>query len=116
MRLVRVTMAVERMLEMVHFYNAVFDAGLSPLGSSDLPLYKGRLGDLDLLFCPNEILQIQAEKNNLQLTLEVDSLERAVAAAEDHGGGVLTNPEAANELRVGLVDPDGNTIEVVETR
>jgi predicted enzyme related to lactoylglutathione lyase len=116
MQVVRVTMAVEKMAEMVHFYNAVFGAGLAPIGQGDLPLYKGRLGGLDLLFCPNAILQIQAEKNNLQLSVEVDSLERAVAAAEDHGGGVLANPEAARELRVGIVDPDGNTIELVETR
>lgn len=100
---------------MVQFYNAVFQAGLEPFEAFGTTLYKGKLAQVDLLFCPNDILDIKAEKNRQQLSFVVESLTVIVKdALANHGslmGEIQTSPEGNS---CGISDPDGNSIELIE--
>ncbi len=100
---------------MVQFYNNVFNAKLTPVQVQDFTFYKGSFGMLELLFCPNEMLKIKAEKNNIQLTVQVNDLEQVLHKVIQFGGKQIQElPKSVNEAVLGIADPDGNTIELVE--
>ena len=66
-----------------------------------------------MLICPNEI--VVAEQNRQQFRFVVDSVERITANAIVNGrntfGETQHNPDS---IISGLVDSDGNTIEILE--
>lgn len=100
---------------MVQFYNNVFNADLSPIQVQDFTFYKGSFGMLELLFCPNEMLKIKAEKNNIQLIVQVNDLEEVLQKVIQFGGKQVQDiSKSVNGAVVGISDPDGNTIEIVE--
>lgn len=115
-RVDRVTVAVNNMPAMVRFYNAAFGADLELIDpTSEFPFHAGHLGNLDLIFCPNSLTQIEAEKNRQQLRLVVEDLETVLAAALRAGGQVLGEVQRAGPaVMVGLSDPDNNSIEVIQ--
>jgi len=117
-RVDRVTVAVNDMPAMVRFYNAAFGCGLELIDpSSEFPFHAGRLADLELIFCPNSLTQIEAEKNRQQLRLVVDALDSVLRAALAAGGQVLGEVQHAGPvIMAGLSDPDGNSIELIEYR
>lgn len=98
---------------MVSFYNAVFAANLTPFAAMGSTLYRGELAGLRLLFCPNDLLQIKAEKNRQQLSFAVSDIEQVVKTAVLHNG-TLIDPitETPNGYVAGIADPDGNSIEL----
>lgn len=108
-----ITIAPVAVAPMVAFYNAVFDANLTPFAAFGTTLYQGQLAGLRLLFCPNDFLQIQAEKNRQQFSFVVSDIGAMVETAVCHGG-TLTQPisQTANGQYAGIADPDGNTIEL----
>ena len=121
MQLHQITMAINDMLAMVEFYNTVFDAGLAPIESpvnSDTPqFFKGQFLGIDLLFCPNSILNIQAERNRHQFHLMVNDVESVVEAGKNAGGWEFTETVVTDEAKIAsLSDPDGNTVVLTETR
>lgn len=109
-RLTGVTIAATHVEAMRRFYDAVFAANLEPFEAYGTTLYRGEVADLALVLCPNDLLQIEAQKNRQQLRFAVDDVAAVVATAVAHGGSLIgkTTPEAA-----GIVDPDGNSIELV---
>ena len=111
-----ITIAVDEMDAMVRFYNAVFDARLTPVGPPNVPdFYMGRLGAIDLLFCPNSLFEIEAEHNRQQFRFVVDDLETTLSQVEGAGGQVLTDSFCNGLLKAcGVVDPEGNRMEFVE--
>lgn len=116
MQLERITVAVTHMPPMVAFYNALLDTQLQPTTTSgSLTLYKGVLGGIDLVFCPNEIAEVDARQNRKQLRLTVDDLstiaERITAL---HGEIINEGVEADGRRLMGVRDPDGNTLEFVQ--
>lgn len=115
-RVDRVTVAVNNMPGMVRFYNAAFGCGLELIDpSSEFPFHAGQLGNLELLFCPNSLTQIEADKNRQQLRLVVEDLRAVVDAALRAGGQVLGEVQQAGPvLMAGLSDPDGNSIELIQ--
>jgi predicted enzyme related to lactoylglutathione lyase len=109
-RLAGVTIAATHIAQMCRFYDAVFAANLQPFDAYGTTLYRGNVADVALVLCPNDLLQIEAQKNRQQLRFAVDNIEVVVATAVTHGGkpiGEIT-PNAG-----GIVDPDGNSIELV---
>ena len=114
----RITIAVNDMPGMVAFYNAVFGADLarvSPDGPYDFHL--GRLGGLELFFCPNTLTQIQAEKNRVQLRIVVADVAATMQAALAAGGQLFGEQQTtAQTLTAGISDPDGNSIELIQHR
>lgn len=116
LRMDRITLAVERIPEMVMFYNAVFNARLVPIGSSaDVPFHRGKLAGTELLFCPNSIAQVDARHNRHQLRFVVDDLEAIIAQVTAAGGVSCDDIHANAQMKSAAVeDPDGNTIEFIQ--
>lgn len=115
MRIDRLTIATTHTGVMVRFYNAVFDAQLKPIPES--PLYIGHIGELGLLFCPNEILGIVAEKNRIQFRMVVEDTDAIASLAEANGGGPYgERVESDTHISWGIHDPDENSIEMVSTK
>jgi predicted enzyme related to lactoylglutathione lyase len=100
---------------MVAFYNAVFDAGLEPVAAYGTTLYRGRLAGLGLLLCPNEIAGVDAQQNRHQLRFHVARLDEVIARAQATGGSLKGEiGEDRGRRLAAVVDPDGNTMELVE--
>ena len=110
MRLTRITIAVTDMSAMRRFYDTVFDAGLHPISAYGTTLYEGQLAGLELLMCPNEIAGVEAQQNRKQLRIAVPDLDAITQRATVAGGSIRN--QTADLL--GVVDPDGNTIEFVQ--
>ena len=109
------TFAIVDIRTMVKFYNDVFDCKLKPFQAFRTKLYRGQLAGFNVLFCPNKILEIEAKKNRIQLTLEVTDIEEVVQLVLDHGGGQMQEiSETSHQKACGVTDPDGNSIELVQ--
>ncbi len=115
-RMDRITLAVERIPEMVAFYNRVFNARLIPIGSSaDAPFHRGKLAGTELLFCPNSIAHVDARQNRHQLRFVVDDLEGILAQTAAAGGRSRDEIHGNLQMKAAAVeDPDGNTIEFIQ--
>ncbi|MBN3554263.1 VOC family protein [Fictibacillus nanhaiensis] len=111
----QITIAYNQEDEMVNFYNQLLNAELSPFKVGDFRFYKGKIGEIGLLFCPNEMLGIKAEKNNIQFTVQVSNLEEILSKVSQCGGKHIQgiNREESRSS-VGISDPDGNSIELLE--
>ncbi|MEM9037487.1 MAG: VOC family protein [Actinomycetota bacterium] len=111
MRIDRLTIAVTNMAAMVAFYDAVFDGGFDRIEGTDFHL--GSLAGFSVLLCPNEIAEVVAEKNRIQLRFVVDDVDALVARAEASGGGAYgERVESDGTIGWGVADPDGNSIEL----
>lgn len=111
----KLTIAYNRGEEMVRFYNNLFTADLKPIQVGGFTFYKGVIAGLILLFCPNEMLRIKAEKNNIQFTVQVDCLDEILSKVIQLGGNQIQEVSRSEyEATVGITDPDGNTIELIE--
>lgn len=111
----QITMAINNMTAMVDFYNAVFDAKLvpieSPMGTETPQFYKGQFLGIDLLFCPNSLLNIQAERNRHQFHLTVNDVDSMVEVGKQAGGWEFSESVVTDEAKIAsLSDPDGNTV------
>lgn len=117
MELTKITIAPVNTDKMVRFYNAVFNTELQPFEAMGTTLYNGQLAGVPLLFCPNDILDIKAEKNRQQLSFSVETFDSFVQKVLDNGGGVLGDIQAGPQGKAcGITDPDGNSIEIVENK
>lgn len=117
MKLKGFTIAVTNVDAMVRFYNAVFDADLQPIQAFGTVLYSGELAGFVLTFCPNSLLQIEAEKNRQQLSFLVDDLTLTLRQIIAHGGSQLGEIAENKEGNTcGVLDPDGNSIELTERK
>jgi predicted enzyme related to lactoylglutathione lyase len=113
MQIDKLTIATTYTEKMVAFYNTVFNTNLNAVAQS--PLYAGHIGNLELVFCPNTIVNIKAEKNRIQFRLIVDDIAFTVRQAEAHGGGAYgERTETDTQINWGISDPDGNSIELVQ--
>lgn len=113
MKINKITIAVNDMDAMVAFYNKVFNADLQPI--PETPFYAGNLLDFDLIFCPNSITQITADKNRIQFQVVVDDVDALVAKAEQSGGSAYGDrTEHEGIVSWGVGDPDGNSIELLQ--
>lgn len=115
MKITQFTIATTAMHDMLTFYDAVFESDMHPIEGS--PFYLGKLADTRLLFCPNSITQIQADKNRIQLQITVDDVDALVEKAERVGGSAFgERSEDKGVIAWAIADPDGNTIELVQRK
>lgn len=115
-RLAGITIAAVNMRQMARFYNAALDARLKPtLSIGDAQFYAGKVGEIELTLCPNEIAGVSAEQNRQQLRFEVADIE-AVMRRGLACHGIEINPvdEYQGAKVASLADPDGNTIEFAQ--
>ncbi|WP_462247920.1 VOC family protein [Ekhidna sp.] len=109
------TLAVFKMQEMVKFYSQVFQIQFEELSMFDSKLYKTSLGDLDILFCPAELAQNTSTQNRHQLNFTINNLEdisKEIATLDGEIMGDVQND--GSSIRVGIKDPDKNTIELIQ--
>jgi predicted enzyme related to lactoylglutathione lyase len=111
----QITIAFDQENEMVEFYNQLLNADMSPFKANDFIFYKGKIGEIGLLFCPNKMLGIKAEKNNIQFTVQVPNLEEILSKVSQYGGKQIQGiNREGSQSSVGILDPDGNSIELLE--
>jgi predicted enzyme related to lactoylglutathione lyase len=115
MKLSGITVAVNKLNQMVGFYNNVFAAGLKPFEAYGMHLYEGKLAGIKLVFCPNDAAGVRAEQNRHQFSFVVPDLEETIKAVRNSGGQQLDKVlEKEDEKVVAVLDPDSNTIELVQ--
>ncbi len=104
-------MAVTNMEQMLAFYKQVFKVDFEEKQMFGSTLYSGEFAGLHLLFCPNEIAKVQAQKNRHQFDIIVPNVKQIIKAARQFGGsqlGEVTDKE--NQRVAAIIDPDGNSI------
>ena len=116
MQLVGLTVAAVNMMQMVEFYNAVFDAQLkATVHIGDEQFYAGKLCGMKVTFCPNTIAGVIAEQNRQQFRFQVGDIEAVMEKGiANHGSEINPIEEYKGAKVASLADPDGNTIEFVE--
>ncbi|MEO9871690.1 VOC family protein [Ekhidna sp.] len=102
----KMTIAATDITKMVTFYNEVFESNLSQLKLDNFTLYAGKLGEIDLLICPNELAKVDAKKNRQQFEFFVEDLFVIESKAIQTGGQVMQKVDKS----MTIIDPDGNTI------
>lgn len=116
-RISKVAMAVTNVDAMVAFYRNVFKIDFRAVDiGNGVKLYMGTFSGMDILFAPNEIANVKAEQSRMQFDIMVPSLKDAKTQAEASGGSVREEREEAGRMIATLVDPDGNTIVVIEKK
>lgn len=116
-RISKVAMAITNVDAMVAFYRNVFNIDFRAVDiGNGVKLYMGTFSGMDILFAPNEIANVKAEQSRMQFDIMVPSLKDAKTQAEASGGSVREEREEAGRMIATLVDPDGNTIVVIEKK
>ncbi len=109
------TIAINNMSSMVNFYKHVFQANFEELAMFETTLYKTTIGGLEILFCPAELAQNTATQNRHQLNIEVENLETSLTLASNNGGEKVGEQQNdGKSLRIGIKDPDNNTLELIQ--
>jgi predicted enzyme related to lactoylglutathione lyase len=110
MKIDRVTIAITDMPAMLRFYNGVFEADLTLIPGTEF--YAGTLAEgISVLFCPNDIAKVEAKQNRQQFRFVVDDLKTIRDRVTAYGGSILNSKSSENVDVMGVMDPDGNTIE-----
>lgn len=112
-QLTKMTLATTRTLEMVKFYNTLFDTQLQPQEIQGTTFYNGTLAGIPILICPNEIARVDAKQSRHQLAIQVGDLKSLLGKVESAGGRIET-PMTESMTEAIVRDPDGNTIEVMQ--
>ncbi|MEP0985498.1 VOC family protein [Ekhidna sp.] len=114
-KITRITLAVTEMEQMVKFYENVFQIHFEQVRMFDTILYRSSLGGLELLLCPASIAQNTAKQNRHQLNLEVDNLELALSKVKKfHGTKMGDSNQKHGQIEVGIKDPDGNSMVLIQ--
>ncbi|HEY5437917.1 MAG TPA: VOC family protein [Acidimicrobiales bacterium] len=111
MKIVRITLAVDDIDEMVAFYNEAFQCGLVAVAGS--PVYVGLCAGVVFQLCPNSLAGVVAEQNRHQIRLAVGDPEQIAVAVVTAGGAVVNRSGNGDRLVIGVSDPEGNTMELV---
>lgn len=112
MKTARLTVAVTHMDAMLEFYNQVFDCQLTKIPGTDF--HKGQFLNTPLLFCPNNIAGVKAEKNRFQWEIELEDLDSALNKVTNHGGACLDDRRSQDGVTMqGITDPDGNSFVLI---
>lgn len=111
----KITFAVGKMEEMVAFYTGMFDMKFKSFDAYESTLYTGKLGDMELLFCPKEVARVDAKINTIQPRFVVQDVENAFKTGLEKGGTAITEPQLFEGAKIAsLRDPDGNSVELIQ--
>jgi catechol 2,3-dioxygenase-like lactoylglutathione lyase family enzyme len=114
--LVHITLATTNMPAMKKFYDTLFGANLQAQAMFGTTLYQGKLGGISLLLCPNEIARAEAKQNRHQLRFAVNDVAETMRLALANGATLLNEVSVHEGAKIASVrDPDGNSIEFVQT-
>ncbi|WP_425392647.1 VOC family protein [Ekhidna sp.] len=105
------TIAVTEMDKMVTFYSQVLQLTFEELEMYGSKLFKTRIGQIEVLFCPAEIAQNTAKQNRHQLDFEISNLNETISTVEKYHGSIMGEPtQDSNHIQVGIKDPDNNSL------
>ena len=112
-QLTKMTLATTRTVEMVRFYDALFETQFQAQEIQGATFYNGTLAGIPILICPNEVARVEAEQSRHQLAVRVADLKSLLGQVES-AGGLIETPITESMTEAILRDPDGNTIEVIQ--
>lgn len=116
-RIAKLAMAITNVDAMVTFYRTVFDIDFRAVDiGNGIKLYTGKFAGMDILFAPNTIANVKAEQSRTQFDIIVPDIKAAKEKAQAGGGSVREEKEEAGRIMATLVDPDGNTIVVIQPK
>lgn len=116
-RISRVAMAITKVDAMVGFYRSVFNIDFKAVDiGNGVTLYTGKFSGIDILFAPNEIANVKAEQSRTQFDIIVPNIKEAKEKAQANGGSVREENEEPSRYTATLVDPDGNTVLVIQMK
>lgn len=111
----RVSISAHNIPQMVKFYNLVIGASLKPFAVDNYTLYQGEIANLNIIITPYELNRIEAEESRYRFSFIVPNLEKALKSVDKAGGIQVQNVGIdGNEKYCGVVDPDGNSIELIQ--
>lgn len=117
MKLINITLAVQRMEPMRQFYAHLLGITFQERKMYGATLYAGNWGDMEWLLCPAEIAGNTAVQNRHQLEFSVPDIRKSVETALQNEGekmGDITENERA--WSIGLKDPDKNTLVLTQLK
>jgi len=112
-QLTKMTLATTRTVEMVRFYNTLFDTQLQAKEIQGATFYNGTLAGIPIMICPNEVARVDANQSRHQLAIQVSDLKSLLGQVESVRGRIETPITESMTVAI-LRDPDGNTIEVIQ--
>ncbi len=116
-RIAKLAMAITNVDAMVTFYRNVFGIDFRAVDiGNGVKLYTGKFAGMDILFAPNTIANVKAEQSRTQFDIIVPDIKAAKEKAQASGGSVREEKEEAGRIMATLVDPDGNTIVVIQPK
>lgn len=114
-KIIKLNIAVSDGEKMARFYRETFGIEWQKFEYSGYNFYSAKLGEMELMLAPKEIAGVDVAVNNIQLTFEVQNIEQTLTSACDNKGKIKDEIQVQDEIKVaGLLDPEGNTIEVIE--
>lgn len=113
----KITVAVDKMEDMVAFYGSLFNTSFQDLDLYGEKLFAGKIGDIEVLFCPKHIAGVDARINTIQLRFVIEDVEKALKVGLEKGGTLITDvQELDGHTHASLRDPDGNSLEIKQNR
>ncbi len=111
----KITIAIENIKQTVEFYSKTFCIDLNEIDCGDFKMYIGKIGDIQMLFCPKSIAGITATENTTQLRFVVEDIKSILKKGIQFGGLQISNIQKENGVKTSaLRDPDGNSIEIIQ--
>lgn len=116
-RIGKVTMAITDMEQMVKFYRETFGVELKGFeGFGGHMFYSGTFLGMQMLLCPNAIAGVEAKQNRHQFDIITGDFDGVLARAATSGGSVHDQGESGGVRYATLIDPDGNTMVIIEEK
>lgn len=114
MKLLKITIACTDISKMTEFYSKVFNVEFKE-HDFGFKMYSTKIGDINFLFCPNEIAGVAAEQNRHQFDYIAENIEEVINNAVSAGGAIHTElQKTETESNVTIQDPDGNTMNFIQ--
>lgn len=115
-KIAKLTIAITNITEMLLFYENIFDCNFKKNSFQGYTLYISELAGIPIQLCPNELANVIAEQNRQQFDFIVTNLHQIIPKVKAYNGivrGEIITLE--NGKAVTIVDPDGNTIVLIES-
>lgn len=114
-KLLKITLACSDISKMTTFYKNVFNVSFVKHEMPGFTMFSTKIGDINFLFCPNQIAGVIAEQNRHQFDYIVEKLQHVIDASIKHGGKQQGDVQRSiEEKSVTIIDPDGNTMNFIE--
>ena len=114
-KLIGLLIATNNTTQMVEFYESVFKIKFESLNFGKHTMYQSQINGIDFTLSSNQLHRIRAEKSRYQLNFVVPNIEDSLLYVNHTGGDqILDVTYGEGEKYCSILDPDGNTIELVE--